>query len=141
MQLKPYVFFYGRTKDALDFYKKVLGGNYDAMLVKDSPMAEQMPGAGDRVMHASFNAPGVSFYASDGKDNKTIDPDEGNVSLALDASEDEGQRLFSALAEGGKVTMPLEDAFWGGKFGIIQDRFGIEWMMTIGAPATVGAPA
>ena len=102
MQLKPYVFFYGRTKDALDFYKKVLGGDYDAMLVKDSPMAEQMPGAGNRVMHASFNAPGVSFYASDGKDNKTIDPDEGNVSLALDANEHEGQRLFSALAEGGK---------------------------------------
>jgi len=141
MQLKPYVFFYGRTKEALDFYKKALGGDYDAMLVKDSPMAKEWPDAADRVMHASFNAPGVSFYASDGQDNKTVNPDEGNVSLALDANEDEGQRLFNALAEGGKVTMPLDDAFWGGKFGIIQDRFGIEWMMTVGMPAAVGAPA
>ena len=141
MELKPYVFFYGRTKEALEFYKKVLGGNYDAMLVKDSPMANQSPDAGDRVMHAWFNAPGVSFYASDGQDNKPVNPDDGNISLALDATEDEGQRLFDALAEGGKVTMQLEDAFWGGKFGIVQDRFGIEWMMTVGAPARAGVPA
>ena len=134
MNLRPYVFFYGRCKDALDFYKQTLGGDYVAMLVKDSPMAKELPDAGDRVMHASFNAPGVSFFASDGRDTKTIDPDEGNVSLALDTNEDEGERVFNALADGGKVAMPLEDAFWGGKFGTIQDRFGIEWMVTVGGP-------
>jgi len=134
MQLKPYVFFYGRCKEALEFYKKVLGGDYETQLIKDSPMADQWQGAGDSVMHASFNAPGIAFFASDGRDVKTINPDEGNISLALATKEDEGERVFNALADGGKVAMPLEDAFWGGRFGMVHDRFGTEWMVTVGGP-------
>jgi PhnB protein len=136
MELKPYIFFYGRCDEALGFYKKVLGGDFELQRVKDSPMAGEMPGSGDRVMHASFNAPGVAFFASDGRDTKAVDPDEGNISLALDAKDDaEGDRVFNALAEGGKITMPLGDAFWGGKFGMVHDRFGVEWMMTVGGPS------
>lgn len=137
MQLKPYVFFYGRCEEALGFYKKVLGGDYELQRVKETPMASEMPpGSENRVMHASFNAPGVAFFASDGRDTKAVDPDEGNISLALDAKDDaEGDRVFKALAEGGKVTMPLEAAFWGGRFGMIHDRFGVEWMMTVGGPS------
>ncbi len=135
MQLKPYVFFYGRCEEALNFYKKALGGDYELQRMKDAPMAGDFPpDAQNRVMHASFTAPGVSFFASDGRDVKTVDPEEGNISLALSTKEGEGERVFNALSEGGKVTMPIEDAFWGGKFGTVQDRFGIEWMMTIGGP-------
>ncbi|MBV8364269.1 MAG: VOC family protein [Candidatus Eremiobacteraeota bacterium] len=134
MELKPYVFFYGRCEEALNFYKNALGGDYEVMRIKDSPMANQWPDKGNSVMHASFNAPGVSFFASDGQDAKSINADEGNISLALATKENEGERVFNALADGGKVTMPIEDAFWGGKFGIVQDRFGVEWMMTIGGP-------
>jgi len=136
MELKPYIFFYGRCEEALEFYKKVLGGGYELQRVKDTPMASEMPpGSENRVMHASFNAPGVGFLASDGRDTKAVDPDEGNVSLGLAAKDDaEGERVFKALAEGGKITMPLEDVFWGGKFGVVHDRFGTEWMMTVGDP-------
>ncbi|MBV9972254.1 MAG: VOC family protein [Candidatus Eremiobacteraeota bacterium] len=134
MELKPYVFFYGRCEEALNFYKNALGGDYEVMRVKDSPMVNQSPDKGNSVMHASFNAPGVSFFASDGQDAKSINADEGNISLALATKENEGERVFNALADGGKVTMPIDDAFWGGKFGIVQDRFGVEWMMTIGGP-------
>jgi PhnB protein len=133
LQLQPYVFFYGRCEEALEFYKDALGGTYELMRVKDTPMADEMPaGSGDRVMHASFKAPGIAFMASDGRDTKPVDPDAGNVSLALNATDAaEGERIFKALSEGGKVTMPLEDAFWGGRFGTIQDRFGNEWMITV----------
>jgi len=135
MELKPYVFFYGRCEEALNFYKKVLGGDYQLQRIKDTPMADQMPSESqNRVMHASFSAPGVSFFASDGRDSKAINPDEGNVSLALATKDDEGERIFNALADGGKVTMPLEDAFWGGRFGTVHDRFGSEWMVTVGGP-------
>jgi PhnB protein len=131
-QLQPYVFLYGRCEEALKFYKDVFGGTYEIMRVKDTPMANEMPaGSGERVMHASFKAPSISFLASDGRDVKTIDPEAGNVSLALSlAQAAEGDRIFKSLSQGGKVTMPLESVFWGGRFGAVQDRFGNEWLIS-----------
>ena len=134
MQLQPYVFFYGRCQEALDFYKTALGGTYEAMRVADAPadVKEHMPPGTDKlIMHASFTADGFSFLCSDGREVKTIDPDAGNTSLALGATDRvEGERVFKALSDGGKVTMPLDDAFWGGRFGMFVDRFGNEWMIT-----------
>jgi PhnB protein len=131
--LQPYIFFYGRCEEALNFYKDVLGGTYEAMLIKDSPMAEQFPaGFRDKVMHASFTAPGIAFMASDGREAKAIDPDAGNISIALSLTDGpKGEQLFNALSAGGKVTMPLGAAFWGGRFASFVDRFGIEWLMTL----------
>lgn len=131
-ELKPYIFFYGRCEEALEFYKKIFGGTYEAMRVAGSPMQSQMPpNMADKIMHSSFTAPGVAFYASDGMSDKKIDPDEGNISLCLDAPDAAtGDKTFRALSDGGKVTQPLQDAFWGGRFGSVQDRFGIEWLMT-----------
>jgi PhnB protein len=133
MQLVPYLFFYGRCAEALEFYKAAFGGTYEMQRVAGSPAAEHLPpDAGDRVMHASFTGGGVTFMASDGRETKDVDPDEGNVSLALTATDTaEGERVFAALSEGGKVTMPLEPAFWGGRFGMVVDRFGVEWMLTL----------
>ena len=71
--------------------------------------------------------------ASDGRPGKSIDPEEGNISLSLATSDDaEGRRVFDALAQGGTVDMPIAQAFWGGTFGMLTDRFGIEWMVSIG---------
>ena len=134
MQLQPYVFFYGRCQEALDFYKAALGGTYEVMRVADAPadVKEHMPpGSENLVMHASFTAPGIAFMASDGREAKTIDPDAGNISIALSVTDGpEGERILKALSEGGTVTMPLENAFWGGRFAMFVDRFGIVWMMT-----------
>jgi PhnB protein len=82
-------------------------------------------------MHATFKGDGFSLMASDGDLSKTVDADAGNISLSLgidDAAQ--GQRVFNALAEGGTVKMPFADAFWGGKYGILVDRFGVEWMIS-----------
>ena len=133
MQLQPYIFFYGRCEEALEFYKNALGGTYELMRVEGTPAAEHMPpDAGNRVMHASFTSAGVTFLASDGREDKAVDPNAGNIALALAATDSgEGERIFNALADGGKITMPIDAAFWGGRFGIVVDRFGTEWMMTL----------
>jgi PhnB protein len=135
-QLVPYVFFYGRCEEALAFYEKALGGTYELMRNSDaSTMSADCPPCApefkNKVMHATFTAPGITFMASDGREAKTIDPEEGNISLALSiATAADGERIFKALAEGGNIKMPLKEAFWGGKFGLIHDRFEVEWMVT-----------
>ena len=132
VQLQPYIFFYGRCEEALEFYKEVFGGTYELLRVKDSPVAAEMPAdSGNRVMHAAFKAPAISFMASDGRELKPIDPEAGNISLALAATAAaEGERIFKALSGGGEIKMPLDNAFWGGRFGVLTDRFGNEWMIT-----------
>ncbi|MDB5042574.1 MAG: glyoxalase/Bleomycin resistance/Dioxygenase superfamily protein [Candidatus Eremiobacteraeota bacterium] len=132
-QLVPYIFFYGRCAEALEFYKSVFGGSYEMMRVGETPVASQMPpDAANSVMHASFTADGIAFMASDGRDVKPVDPDAGNISVALaldDAAR--GERIFNALAAGGTVGMPIDAAFWGGRFGMVVDKFGTEWMVTL----------
>ena len=95
-------------------------------MIQDAPA-----GQSSKVMHASFTGAGISFLASDGRETKKIDPEAGNISLALNVSDRAtGERIFKALARDGRVSMPLDDAFWGGRFGDVIDRFGIEWMIT-----------
>lgn len=132
MQLEPYIFFYGQCEEALEFYKGALGGTYEVTRFEGSPMADQVPAdARDKIMHASFKGDGFSFMASDGDLSKKLDPDAGNVSLSLGISDRaQAERAFNALAQGGKVAQPLSDAFWGGRFGMVVDRFGTEWMVT-----------
>src|SRR5690348_6853930 len=119
MQLEPYIFFYGRCEEALEFYKRALGGDYELSRFEGSPMADQVPpDFRNKIMHATFTGNGFSFMAADGQPGKTLKADEGNVSLSLAGSDAaEAERMFNALAEGGNVMMPFGDAFWGGKFG------------------------
>ena len=102
------------------------------MTVGDSPMKDNAEmGDDDRIMHASFTAPGVSFFCSDGRDDQDVDPEEGNVSLALSATDAKtGERVVAALSEGGTVKIPPSAAFWGGRFANIADKFGNDWMIT-----------
>jgi PhnB protein len=132
-QMVPYIFFYGRCGEALEFYQKVFGGRSEIMRVGDSPMADQMPsGSEKRVMHASFTSDLVSLMASDGRDVKDVDPAAGNISLALSLDDGpRGEQIFNALAEGGTVGAPLDAAFWGGRFGSATDKFGTEWVVTL----------
>jgi PhnB protein len=131
--LVPYIFLYGRCEEALEFYKSVFGGSYEMMRVGDTPMAGEMPpGSENRVMHASFTADGIAFMASDGGDVKPVDTDAGNISLSLSTDDAErGERIFNGLAAGGTVGTPIDKAFWGGRFGMVTDKFGSEWMIAL----------
>ena len=132
-KLAPYIFLYGRCEEALEFYKSVFGGSYELMRVRDTPMASEMPPeAANSVMHSSFTADEIQFMAADGREVKAVDPDAGNISLSLqfdDAAR--GEKIFNGLAEGGKVGMPVSPAFWGGRFGMLTDKFGTEWMVVL----------
>jgi uncharacterized glyoxalase superfamily protein PhnB len=120
MELVPYVFFYGRCEEALEFYKKALGGSYEIVMRE-----------GNKIWHANFTAPGVSFKASDGNSAHQINPNEGNVTLALTVpAAIRAAEVFAALCDGGEVLTPFGDAQWGGKFGALHDRFGNEWFVT-----------
>jgi PhnB protein len=133
MLLEPYLFFHGRCEEALNFYKDCLRGEIVGInRFAGSPMESQVEANfKDKVMHASFVAGDVKFMASDGQPGSEPDG-EDDVALCLATNDAaEAERVFAALGRGGKVSMPLEEAFWGGKFGSLTDRFGVQWMVSV----------
>jgi PhnB protein len=133
LKLQPYIFFWGRCQEALEYYKSVFGGTYEMTTVANGPMAEQAPPDWqDKVMHASFTSGDLTFLCADGRSPaRAVDPDAGNIDLCLTVgSAADGERVCKTLADGGSVTMPFEKAFWGGYFGMLTDKFGIGWMVT-----------
>jgi PhnB protein len=133
MQLEPYLFFHGRCEEALNFYAQCLRGEIKGLnRFAGSPMEGQVDaGFRDKIMHASFEAGGVKFMASDGRPGPAPDG-EDDIALCISTNDAaEGERIFNALAAGGSVEMPLADAFWGGKFGSLTDRFGVQWMVSV----------
>lgn len=134
--IQPYLFFGGRCQEALDFYRAALGAQVDfVMLHKDSPQPPPpgmlAPGFENKVMHATFRVGASILMASDGCEAGGA---FGGFSLALNvATEAEADRAFAALAESGQVTMPMTKTFWSPRFGMVTDRFGIGWMVSVAA--------
>ena len=135
MQIQPYLFFNGRCEEAIDFYRKALGAEVEMMMrFKDNPdpMPPGMlaPGFENKVMHAALRIGGGVMMASDG-----MGAGETNFkgfSLAVYATDEAGvDRMFNALTEGGTVTMPLGKTFWSPRFGMVTDRFGVGWMVSV----------
>ena len=132
--VQPYLFFGGRCEEALAFYRKAVGAQVEmSMKYKDSPEPQppgMLPkGFEDKIMHSSFRVGQSTLMASDGCSEKTNF--EGfSLSISV-ATEAEADRVFGALAEGGQVTMPLTKTFWSPKFGMLEDRFGLGWMVTV----------
>ena len=136
--VQPYLFFGGRCEEALEFYKSTIGAELQMFLrYSDSP--DPMPpdtlpaGYESKVMHASFKVGGSVLLASDGcGGNDTFGGFFLSLSLATEAEVD---RTFNALAAEGHVTMPLAKTFWSPRFGMLKDKFGMGWMVTVEAKA------
>ena len=134
IQLEPYLFFDGTCEEALNFYKEVFGGEIEGLsrwkeMPGDAGGPPVTPETENRVMHAYFKSDGVSFMASDASPGKKYG--EGPMSLSLDVGDvAQAQRVFNQLSAGGSVEMPMQDMFWGAKFGMLTDRFGIDWMVS-----------
>ncbi|HWW02538.1 MAG TPA: VOC family protein [Candidatus Acidoferrum sp.] len=133
--IEPYLFFNGRCEEAVEFYRKALGAEVEMMMrFKESPEPPKPgmvpPGFENKIMHTSFRVGGTTVMASDG-----CSADKANFegfSLALSvANETEANRVFAALADGGQVRMPLAKTFWSPRFGMVADRFGIGWMVSV----------
>jgi PhnB protein len=131
VKVQPYVFFDGRCEEALEFYKKALGAEVGMMMrFKESPDGMPGHGAPDKIMHAFFTVGGTGIMASDGyaKGN----PEFKGFSLSISAKNvAEAERIFAALSDGGTVTQPLVEAFFSPRFGMVNDRFGLGWMVVV----------
>lgn len=140
MHIEPYLFFDGRCEEAIAFYQRTLGAEVLMMMRnKDSPEpappGELPEGSDDKILHASLRIGKSTLMLSDGHCAGQPDFRGFSLSISTDTTA-EAERLFAALAEGGKVQMPLAQTFWSPKFGMVADRFGIGWMVSvITAPA------
>ncbi|MEJ7928346.1 VOC family protein [Ramlibacter sp. AN1015] len=134
MQIEAYLFFGGTCEEALEFYRRSLGGEITGLMrYEGSPMDNaQLPAQWkQKVMHATFECAGARFMASDAMPGEPPPQQSGfAMSLYVPGSADEARAKFNALSEGGKVTMPFAPPFWGGHFGMVTDRFGVPWMVS-----------
>ncbi len=135
MKIQPYLFFEGRAEEAIEFYRTHLGAEV-VMLVrfKDSPEPPGMPlppGSENKVMHATLQIGEAVVLMSDGECSGK--PGFSGFSLTLDVADAaEAKRVFGGLSEGGQVQMPLGETFFASTFGMVQDKFGIGWMVITG---------
>lgn len=129
----PYLFFGGRCDEAIEFYRATLGAEV-VMLSRFKESPEPQPGLPecfeDKVMHASIRIGDTMLMASDGRCEGEANFEGFSLSVTV-PDEAEATRVFTALSEGGLVTMPLAKTFWADKFGILQDRFGVGWMVSV----------
>jgi PhnB protein len=133
MQIEPYLFFEGRTEEALEFYKSKLGAKVEAVIrYKENPEPKyNPPNSDEKVMHALFRIGDSKVMASDG--NCTGKPSFQGFSLTFNAADEaDAKRRFNALAEGGQVNLPLSETFFAKSFGMVADRFGLNWMVMAG---------
>jgi PhnB protein len=132
MDVVSYLFFEGRTEEALDFYRQALGAEVAAIhRYKDSPDPAGMPpGAENKVMHVTFTIGDTTIMASDGYCQGK--PNFQGISLSLNvATEAEAERFFAALSDGGEVRVPLTKTFFSPRRGMVADRFGVSWMVHV----------
>ena len=127
--LNPFLMFDGTADKAILLYEKALGARTDRIMrAGDVPGGDVPAAAKDRIVYAALHVGDATLMVMDGQADKPV-PRDTNVlvSIAFD-DVDETARKFAALAEGGQVTVPLHDEFWGAKFGMLTDAFGIRWM-------------
>ena len=134
--MEAYLSFNGNAADALAFYAKSLGGKIlFSMTFGESPMGDETPADyKNKIMHATLEARGKQIMASDLPPGMAFDGYKG-FSLSVQAKDvKEGEQLFKALSEGGKVTMPYAATFWSPGFGMLEDKFGVPWMVNVDQP-------
>ena len=135
MQVQPYLFLDGRCDEAIAFYREALGAEVKMLLrFKDHPGPEEQrmvpPESAEKVMHAQFRVGETMILASDGR--CLGQPSFQGFALSLTVGDNaEAERVFTALADQGKVQMPLARTFFSSNFGMLADRFGVSWMVYV----------
>jgi PhnB protein len=131
-RLNPYLGFRDTAKKAMDFYQSVFGGDLTSSTFGEFHASED-PAEQDKIMHSTLTtANGFTLMASDTPNSMDYTPGT-NYSVSLSGEdEDELRGYWDKLASGGTVTMPLEKAPWGDSFGMLNDQFGVTWLVNIG---------
>ncbi|CAB3790222.1 hypothetical protein LMG28614_03025 [Paraburkholderia ultramafica] len=135
MYVQPYVFFNGRCEEALEYYCAKLGAEVILkMRFKEAPpdaANQPRPGLEEKIMHASVRMGSTTWMASDGNCDPAASPMSG-FSLSLTADDDaSAKKYFDALSDAGQVAMPFQPTFWSKGFGMVVDRFGLMWMVSV----------
>lgn len=136
MKASTYLHFNGNCEEAMTFYADVLGGEITMkMRFKEAPeeVCKNIPDfAQNLIMHCTLEANGENIMASDFFNEGEEFKSGNNFAVSLNTDDEEqAVAIFNGLSEGGFVMMPLESAFWGGKFGMLRDKFGVSWMMSL----------
>lgn len=131
MQFHSYLVFDGDCREAFEFYADVFGGAVEAMQTHgDSPIADEVaPDWHDRILHASLYVGDALLMGSDAPPDRFERPQGFSVSVSVDDAA-EAERVYHALADGGRETMPLGETFWATRFGMLVDRYGVPWMVS-----------
>ena len=130
MQLNSYLVFDGSAEAAFNFYQQSLGGKIVAMFKHaDTPAAAHVPADWqDKIMHIALQTGNNVLMGSDAPPDHYKKPQGFSVNIQIqDVAE--AERVFAALSEGAKVTMPIQQTFWAARFGMLTDRFGVPWMI------------
>ncbi len=134
--LNPYLNFRDATKEAMEFYQRVFGGELTANTFAEFGMADAHPGEGDKIMHAQLiTSAGFTLMAADVPSSMPLA--EGSaISVSLSGDDEAELRgYWDALSDGATIVEPLIAAPWGDQFGMLTDSFGVAWMVNISAPA------
>jgi PhnB protein len=136
MDIHTYLTFRGDCRAAFELYAETLGGTIEMMMTHgDSPVAAQVPKEWQAsIMHARLRVGSSVLMGSDAPPEHQETPQGFSVSLGV-ATPAEAERIFTKLAEGGTVRMPLQETFWAMRFGMFVDRFGVPWMVNCERPA------
>lgn len=135
MLVQPYLFFEGRAEEAIEFYKSALGAEVEMLMrFKEAPEAPPpdavAPGSENKIMHSCLRIGDTRVMISDGGCTSATSFQGFSLSLTVDSAA-EADRIFSTLAEGGQVRMPLGKTFFSPCFGMVADRFGVAWMVMV----------
>ena len=131
MQVLTYLMMDGRAEEAIEFYKKTLGATVTTVMrAKDAPEGSCAPGTENSIMHAHLMVGETGIMMSDGY-NKGQPKFEGFALSITTKTEAENDKLIKALADGGEVTMPATKTFFSPSFGMLKDKFGVQWMILV----------
>jgi PhnB protein len=141
MKINPYLNFDGDAEEAFNFYKSIFGGEFGMMQrFKEIPEKDKEQGKikeeeGEKLIHVSLPLGQNVLMASDAPESTGKIKEGNNFSISLEAdSKEDAQKFFEGLSRGGKIMMPLADTFWGAYYGMLQDKFGIRWMVSYNYP-------
>jgi PhnB protein len=128
-----YLTFNGNCREAMTFYKECLGGDLDIMNFEGTPM--NVPAeAKNRVLHSNLKKDGIHLMASDTMPDSPVSIGD-NISLSINCeSKAQADDFYKKLGAGGKDTMPMQKTFWGAYFGMLCDKFGVNWMFNYDEP-------
>ena len=132
-KLNPYINFNGNAREAAEFYKSVFGGDLTMTTFKEGGMVDEESDS-DKIMHAMLViGPEMTLMISDSPKHMGYEPTAG-FSLSLSGESEDAEKLkgyWEKLSEGAQITVPLDVAPWGDTFGMLKDKFNIDWMVNI----------